>query len=266
MLRGFIGRRSTEAEARRHLDDCGINVDPSVKVEKLSIAERQLVEIVKGVAASPRVLILDEPTSSLTIRETRELFRIVARLVARGTSIVYISHKLEEVFAIAERVSVLRDGKKVATAPIREWSEPKLVRAMVGRDLSALFPRTFSTPGDTRLEVQGLERRGVFSGVSFSIRAGEVLGLYGIIGAGRTNVADALYGLAPADSGTIKVDGRPVSVTSPSKALAVGIATAPEDRHLQGLVPMMSVSENLSLSSLSSLSRAGFRMEHALSR
>ena len=262
-LRGFIGRRSTEAEARRHLEDCGIDTDPATKVERLSIAERQLIEIVKGVAASPRVLILDEPTSSLTIRETRELFRIVARLVARGTSIVYISHKLDEVFALAERVSVLRDGKKVATAPIREWTEAKLVRAMVGRDLSALFPRTFSAPGKVRLEVDGLGRRGIFSGVSFSIRAGEILGLYGIIGAGRTDVANALYGLAPGDAGTIKVDGRIVSVSSPSKALAAGIAMAPEDRHAQGLVSMMSVSENLSLSSLSSVSRAGFVLKSA---
>jgi ABC-type sugar transport system ATPase subunit len=262
-LRGFIARRSTEAEARRHLDDCGIDVDPAIKVERLSIAERQRVEIVKGVAASPRVLILDEPTSSLTIRETRELFRIVERLVARGTSIVYISHKLEEVFALADRVSVLRDGRKAATAPIRAWSEAKLVRAMVGRDLSTLFPRTFSPLGDIRLEVGALERRGVFSGVSFSIRAGEILGLYGMIGAGRTNVADALYGLVPADAGTIKVDRRSVTITSPSKALAAGIAMAPEDRHVQGLVPMMSVSENLSLSSLSRVSRAGFVLRSA---
>jgi rhamnose transport system ATP-binding protein len=133
----------------------------------------------------------------------------------------------------------------------------------VGRDLSTLFPRTFSPLGDIRLEVGALERRGVFSGVSFSIRAGEILGLYGIIGAGRTNVADALYGLVPADAGTIKVDRRSVTITSPSKALAAGIAMAPEDRHVQGLVPMMSVSENLSLSSLSRVSRAGFVLRSA---
>jgi ABC-type sugar transport system ATPase subunit len=262
-LPGFINRRSTEAEARRHLDDCGIAIDPGIKLERLSIAERQLVEIVKAIAASPRVLILDEPTSSLTIRESRELFRIVARLIAKGTAIVYVSHKLEEVFALTERVTVLRDGKKVATAPTREWSEAKLVRAMVGRDLSALFPRVFSEPGEKRLEVVGLGRRGVFSDVAFTIRAGEILGLYGIVGAGRTNVAEALYGLAPADAGSVKVDGRAVSVTSPSAALAAGIAMAPEDRHAQGLVPMMSVSENLSLSSLPSVSRAGFVLRAA---
>jgi ABC-type sugar transport system ATPase subunit len=255
---GFIDRRTTEAAARRHLEDCGIAIDPATKLDRLSIAERQLVEIVKGIAASPRVLILDEPTSSLTIRETRELFRIIGRLVEKGTSIVYISHKLEEVFALARRASVLRDGKKVATAPIDEWSEAKLVRAMVGRDLSALFPRTFPPIGEKRLEVVGLERRGVFSDVNFTIRAGEIVGLYGIVGAGRTNVAEALYGLAPADAGIVRIDGLAVHIGSPSRALAAGIAMTPEDRRAHGLVPMMSVSENLSLSSLASVSRAGF--------
>ncbi len=166
-------------------------------------------------------------------------------------------------FALAQRVTVLRDGKKVATAPIGEWSEAKLVRAMVGRDLSALFPRTFAGAGEKRLEVVGLERRGVFSDVTFTIRAGEIVGLYGIVGAGRTNVAEALYGLAPADAGTIAIDGRPVRIASPSRALAAGIAMAPEDRHAQGLVPMMSVSENLSLSSLARVSRAGFVLRAA---
>jgi ABC-type sugar transport system ATPase subunit len=262
-LPGFIGRRSTEAEARRHLEACGIAIDPAIEVGRLSLAERQLVEIVKGVASSPRVLVLDEPTSSLTIRETRELFRIVDGLVARGTSIVYISHKLDEIFSVATRATVLRDGRKVASAPIREWSEAKLVRAMVGRDLSTLFPRTTPNPGERRLEVTGLTRRGRFHDVSFTIRAGEIVGLYGIIGAGRTDVAEALYGLTPGDAGTIAVDGRIVDVCSPSRALAAGIAMAPEDRRARGLVPMMSVTANLSLSALSSVSRAGFVLRRA---
>jgi ABC-type sugar transport system ATPase subunit len=257
---GFIGRRSIEAEARRHLKDCGIAIDPGVKLGQLSLAERQLVEIVKGVASSPRVLILDEPTSSLTIRETRELFRIVGRLVEKGTAVVYISHKLDEIFSVATRVTVLRDGRKVATAPVGEWSEAKLVRAMVGRDLSALYPRTFSKPGEARLEVAGLGRGESFREVSFAIRAGEILGLYGIIGAGRTNVAEALYGLSPADAGSIKIDGQLVDISAPSQALAAGIAMTPEDRHSRGLIPMLSVGENLSLSSLKSFCRAGFVM------
>lgn len=257
-LPGFISRSATKVEAARNLRDCGIEIDPAIKVERLSIAARQLVEIVKGVSAAPRVLILDEPTSSLTIRDIRELFRIIRRLVARGTAVVYISHKLDEVFAIANRATVLRDGKRVETAPIGEWTEARLVRAMVGRDLSALFPRTFMQPGAPRLEVVDLARRGIFENISFAVRAGEVLGIYGIIGAGRTNVAEALYGLAPPDAGAIRVDSKSVRIRSPAQALTAGIAMSPEDRHLQGLVPMLSVGENLSLSSLRHVSSLGF--------
>ena len=152
-LPGFISRRPIELEARRVLAECGIALNPAAKIEHLSIAERQLVEIVKGVSASPRVLILDEPTSSLTVHEIRELFDIVRRLAAMGTAVVYISHKLDEVFALADRVTVLRDGRKIASKPTAEWTEAALVRAMVGRDLSALFPHTAATPGALRLEV-----------------------------------------------------------------------------------------------------------------
>jgi rhamnose transport system ATP-binding protein len=256
---GFISRSSVEREARRVLAKTGIDLSPSAKVDRLSIAERQLVEIVKGISASPRVLILDEPTSSLTIRETRELFSIVKRLVAtKDTAIVYISHKLHEIFVIADRVSVLRDGRKVLSAPIADWTEAKLVRAMVGRDLSALFPHSSAVPGAVRLEVIKLARRGTFGPLSFSIRAGEIVGLYGIVGAGRSELGEAIFGLSPADSGTIHVDGRAVSVRSPAKALAFGIAMSPEDRHTQGLVPMLSAGENISLSALPQFVFAGF--------
>jgi ribose transport system ATP-binding protein len=269
-LRGFISRSATEVQAARHLRDCGIRIDPKSKVERLSLAARQLVEIVKGISASPRVLILDEPTSSLALHDIRELFRIIQRLIERGTTVVYISHKLDEVFAIAHRVTVLRDGKRVGTAPIDEWTEARLVRAMVGRDLSALFPRTVATAGAERLKVRDLARRGKFEPVSFGVRAGEVLGMYGIVGAGRTNLAEAIYGLAPPDAGGIQVDGRPVQIRSPSDALAAGIAMAPEDRHLQGLVPMLSVRENMALGSLKQMSSFGFvrrRAErHAVAR
>jgi ABC-type sugar transport system ATPase subunit len=255
---GFISRRTTERIARQHLLDCGVDVDPSAKIERLSIAERQLVEIVKGVSASPRVLILDEPTSSLTIRETRELFRIIRKLVGRGATIVYISHKLDEVFAVSDRVTVLRDGMRVASGAKAEWSESRLVRAMVGRDLTALFPRTFAPPGPVRLEVSHLTRRGVFQDVSFSARAGEILGLYGIVGAGRTNIGEAVFGLAPAEAGEIRVDGRLANIRSPAQAIAAGIAMSPEDRRRNGLTPMLSVRDNVSIGALCDLSRGGF--------
>jgi ABC-type sugar transport system ATPase subunit len=206
---------------------------------------------------------LDEPTSSLTVREVRELFTIVRRLAALGTAIVYISHKLDEIFTVADRVTVLRDGCKVASAPISDWTEGALVRAMVGRDLSTLFPHTPTEPGAIRLDVSDLARRGVFGPLSFSLRAGEIVGLYGIIGAGRTELAEALFGLAPADAGKIRIEGRLVSIRSATRALAEGIAMSPEDRHARGLVPMLSVAENLSLSSLIQFTTAGFVKQRA---
>jgi rhamnose transport system ATP-binding protein len=255
---GMISRRAMEERSRALFRELGIQLDAAARVDRLSIAERQLVEIAKGVSANPRVLIFDEPTSSLTYHETRELFRVIGGLTAKGTAIVYISHKLDEIFAVAHRVTVLRDGARVASAPIDEWTQARLVNAMVGRDLSALFPRTRCAPGDARLEVRNLARRGAFRSISFNVRAREVVGLYGLIGSGRSSLADALFGLAPADAGEILVDGESVAVRSPGRALAYGIAMAPEDRRARGLVPMLSVKVNMSLSALAALTQAGF--------
>jgi ABC-type sugar transport system ATPase subunit len=255
---GFISPRNTNAVAGAHLSACGVAIEPHVKVARLSLAQRQLVEIVKGVAGSPRVLILDEPTSSLTVRETEYLFRIIRRLIERRTAIVYISHKLDEVFAIADRITVLRDGVRVASAPTSEWSESQLIRAMVGRDLAALFPRTPQTPGPTRLSVADLTKKPMFHDVSFEVNAGEILGLYGIVGAGRTNIAEALFGLAPADAGSIRINGTPITIRSPSQAIAAGVGMVPEDRRRQGLTPMLSVRSNVSIAALKPVSTAGF--------
>ncbi len=249
-------RMNREAEAA--LAACGVELPPTAKVGNLSIAERQLVEIVKGVAFAPRVLILDEPTSSLTIREVRRLFAVVRRLAERGAAVVYISHKLDEVRAIADRITVMRDGRKVASAAASEWTEQGLVRAMVGRDLSSLFPHAPATPGPTRLEVRDLRRDGAFGPVSFALRAGEIVGLYGIVGAGRSELAEALFGLAPADGGEIVVDGRATAIRSAGSALKAGVALVPEDRHRMGLATMLSISANMSLSALASLTTLGF--------
>jgi ABC-type sugar transport system ATPase subunit len=255
---GFISRRPIEAATRIVLQECGVGLNPSTQVGELSIAQRQLVEIAKGVAGAPRVLILDEPTSSLSLPEIRELFTIVRRLAARGTAIVYISHKLNEMFELTDRITVLRDGRKVASQDTSDWTESALVRAMVGRDLSALFPHTPAAIGSTRLEVKNLSRPGVFGPVSLAIRSGEIVGLYGIVGAGRSEFAEALFGLTPADSGEILVDGERIFIGSPNKALAAGIAMSPEDRRTRGLVSMLSVSSNISLGALGKFSTAGF--------
>jgi rhamnose transport system ATP-binding protein len=258
LLPGTISFSRMMQEARDALSGCSVLVDPTAKVEHLSLAERQLVEIVKGIAFTPRVLILDEPTSSLTIREVRELFAIVRRLAARGTAIVYISHKLDEIFAVTDRVTVLRDGRKVASAPTKEWTESALVRAMVGRDLSSLFPHEAIAPGPVRLRARDLIRNGAFGPVSFDLRAGEIVGLYGIIGAGRSALAESLFGLAPIDEGTILIDGKETAIRSAAAALRAGVALVPEDRHRMGLVPMLTVSTNMSLSALPFMTTFGF--------
>jgi ABC-type sugar transport system ATPase subunit len=257
-LPGSISFSRMNREAEVALSACGVDLPPAVKVGNLSIAERQLVEIVKGVAFAPRVLILDEPTSSLTVREAGELFAVVGRLAARGAAIVYISHKLDEVRAIADRITVMRDGRKVASAPAGEWSEAGLIRAMAGRDLSSLFPHAPAAPGATRLEARELRREGAFGPVSFGLRAGEIVGLYGIVGAGRSELAEALFGLAPVDDGEILIEGRAARIRSAAAALRAGVALVPEDRHRMGLAPMLSVSANMSLSALPMLSTLGF--------
>jgi ABC-type sugar transport system ATPase subunit len=258
LLPGSVSFSQMKRAAESALGECGVAVEPTLKVEALSIAERQLVEIVKGVAFAPRVLILDEPTSSLTIREVRELFAIVRRLAARGATVVYISHKLDEVLAITDRITVLRDGRKVASRPTAQWTEPELVRAMVGRDLSSLFPHEPITRGEVQLEVRKLSRDGAFGPISFTVHRGEIVGLYGIMGAGRSELAEALCGLAPPDGGTIFIEGREAKIRSAATALRAGIALVPEDRHRMGLVQMLSVSTNMSLSALPVLTTLGF--------
>ena len=258
LLPGSVSFSQMKRAAESALGECGVAVEPTLKVETLSIAERQLVEIVKGVAFAPRVLILDEPTSSLTIREVRELFAIVRRLAARGATVVYISHKLDEVLAITDRITVLRDGRKVASHPTGHWTEPELVRAMVGRDLSSLFPHEPIRRGEVQLEVRKLHRDGAFGPISFTVHRGEIVGLYGIMGAGRSELAEALCGLAPPDGGTIFIEGREAKIRSAATALRAGIALVPEDRHRMGLVQMLSVSTNMSLSALPVLTTLGF--------
>jgi ABC-type sugar transport system ATPase subunit len=256
---GFISRRRIEERARSLLSEIGVGLDPRAKTGWLSVACRQLVEIAKGLADSPRLLILDEPSASLTEVEIAQLFRVIRGLAERKTAVVYISHKLPEVFRVAQRITVLRDGAKVAAGPVAEWNEPALVRAMVGRELSVLFPRHRSSPsGEAALEAKGLARRGSFQDVSFSLRRGEVMGLYGLIGAGRSELAEAVFGLARTSAGELKVFGRRVKIRSPRQAMAQGIALVPEDRRRRGLVLMHAVSKNLSLPVLPHLSTLGF--------
>jgi inositol transport system ATP-binding protein len=249
-LWGFIDFRQMDRRARQLLEELGVELPARTHVVKLSAAQRQLVEIAKGVAHDPKLLILDEPTSSLSRQETEQLFALIRSMREREKAIVYITHKLDEVFAIADRATVLRDGERMATKPISEWDEDSLVRAMVGRELRKMFPKSAAPHSDEMLRVENLGLSGRFEGVSFSLRRGEILGLAGLIGAGRSEVAEALFGLAPADTGAIFVEGLPAKIRTPVDAIRLGIGLVPEDRRLRGLIEILSISKNVSLPSL----------------
>jgi rhamnose transport system ATP-binding protein len=245
-------------EASALLKRLGLALDPRTKARELSVAQQQVVEIARALSINAKVLIMDEPTSSLTQHEVDELFTIVRQLRASGTAIVFISHRLEELFALADRVTTLRDGKYVGTRAMADVTTDDLIRMMVGRSLDELFPKQAVAAGEVVLEVSGLGVAGSFSDVSFQLRRGEILGMAGLIGAGRTNVARALFGTEPATTGTIKLDGKVVTIRSPDAAMALGIGYVPEDRKEHGLVLAMSIADNITLPVISTFARGGW--------
>jgi rhamnose transport system ATP-binding protein len=253
-----IDWKNMYAEAARLLNRLGLPIDPRTKARDLSVAQQQIVEIARALSVNAKVLIMDEPTSSLTLREVEELFTIVRQLRAAGTAVVFISHRLEELFALADRVTILRDGTYVGTRPLAGVTTEELIRMMVGRALGELFPKQAVEPGEVVLEVEGLGVEGAFSDVSFQLRRGEIVGMSGLIGAGRTNVARAIFGTEPATTGTIKLDGKPVTIKSPDEAMSLGIGYVPEDRKEHGLVLAMSIADNITLPVLSRFSKLGW--------
>jgi rhamnose transport system ATP-binding protein len=254
---GGIDRKAMEATARHTLARMGVTLDVRAAVRNLSVANRQLVAIARALVDEARVVIMDEPTGALSEREAERLFTIVRELTTAGVGVVYISHRLEEIFAISDRITVLRDGEHIATRPTGTLDAEELVRLMVGRPLSELFSRHPGKPGAPALEVRGLSLPGRFEDVAFTVHRGEVLGLAGLIGAGRTEVARAIFGVDKASEGEVVVHGEPVTIRRPSDAMARGIAYVPEERQSQGLVLDFPISANISLSSLSSMTRRG---------
>ncbi len=244
-----------EADARARLREVGLDVDPSLPVSRLSVGRKQLVQIVRALVFEPKVLALDEPTASLSEGEVEHLFRILRHLKASGVTLFFVSHRLREIQSIADRASVLRDGRYVATVPARETPREELVRHMAGREV-AVERGASAARAEEALSATGLSGEG-FRDVSFSVRKGEVLGLFGLVGAGRTELARALFGIDPARSGEIRAAGAPVRIRSPQDAIAAGIGLVPEDRKLQGLVLSMRIAPNVSLASLGRLSRLG---------
>lgn len=258
--RGIIDRHRTYAETDRLLSELGVDLDPQAVVAGLSVAELQSVGIARALTRDLRLLILDEPTAALTPSEADRLFAIVRRLRERGTSVIFISHRLEELPGFVDRVTVLRDGRHVRTAPIGQLAHSDLVRLMVGRSLENLYRRADDgrALGPARLRVEGLTLAGAFRDISFSVHGGEVVTLAGLVGAGRTEIAQAIFGIVPAGSGRVWLDDEEVEVRSPRQMLGKGVAYLPEDRDGQGLVTPFSIADNMTLPIVGRLARMGF--------
>jgi len=243
---GSIDWRAMRREAKSLFDILDVRFDVQAPVRGLSMADQQLIEIAKALSVEAKVLVLDEPTASLSAHEVERLFTIVRGLRDRGVAVLFVSHRLGEVFDLCDRSTVLRDGKHVITTSTRELTTADLIRHMVGRQVS-LFPKVDTEAGDVLLEVAGLTRTGEFEDVTFSVRAGEIVGMAGLVGAGRTEVARVLFGIDQRDAGTVRVGGRDVRFASPSEAMDAGVAYLPEDRHQEGLVLDFSIAENVTL-------------------
>jgi len=253
------GRRIDARELRRRvealMERLDVPLDPSRPARGLSIADQQIVEIAKALSFEARVIVMDEPTAALSGAEVERLLSVARALRAQGAAVLFISHRLDEVFALCQRVTVMRDGRRVLTGPLEGLTRDDLVRRMVGRELSAMFPKQAATRGDVALSVRRLTREGVFADVSFDVRHGEIVGLAGLVGAGRSEVARAVFGIDRRDAGEVIVEGRRLPPASPTGAMAAGMGYVPEDRRAQGLVMDLSIARNTGLASLERLRR-----------
>ena len=257
---GFITRADENSAAQAILRRLAAPFDATTPVGELTVAEQQLVEIAKALSQNAKILVMDEPTAALSGREVDALFAIVRDLKAQGIGIVYVSHRLDEIFQLCDTATVMRDGQWIATKPVAEWTRPKLIESMVGRALSAEFPPrdTEQKIGAARLVVKNLVRGRAVQGVSFELRRGEILGLAGLVGAGRTEVARLLFGADPRDTGEIILDGKTLPMRSPQEAVQAGICLLTEDRKRQGLVLDLALRNNFGLPNLEKLGQLGF--------
>jgi rhamnose transport system ATP-binding protein len=251
------------ASTRALFERLGVPLAPDRPARGLSIADQQLVEIAKALSFDARVLVMDEPTAALSGVEVERLFSVARSVRDAGAAVLFISHRFDEIFALSQRITVMRDGQWVSTDRADELSVDRLVRAMVGREVATLFPKQDTTIGEPRLTVTGLTRTGVFHDVSFTVHSGEIVALAGLVGAGRSEVTRAVFGIDRADAGTVAVDGRPVRPGSTQAAIAAGVALVPEDRRQQGLVMELSVERNATLPRRWSLSRLGLLLGDA---
>ena len=261
-----IDRAAMQSEAEALFARLGVAIDPRRPALGLSIADQQIIEIAKAISLDARLLIMDEPTAALSGVEVDRLFAVARSLRDEGRALVFISHRFDEVFDLCDTVTVMRDGEYVSTLPVAGTSVDEIVSLMVGREVGELFPKTPATIGEPVLEVSGLNRAGVFSDVSFSVRAGEIVGLAGLVGAGRSEIARAVFGVDRYDTGTVTVSGRPVRPHDPRAAIRAGMAFVPEDRRKQGLVTDASVARNVASVIRARLTSAGLLTGKAESR
>jgi len=253
-----INWREMHEEAQVFLDQLGANFTSRDRMGSLSVARQQIVEIAKALSTNARIIIMDEPTAALTQHESEELYRITEGLRESGVSVIFISHRMEDIWRLADRVTVFRDGHYIGTWGADEIDQERLIVAMVGREISQMYPKRSVTIGDELLSVEHLTRIGFFRDVSFNVRAGEIVALTGLVGAGRTEVCESIYGVYPADSGTVRLNGEEISPRSPMEALELGIGHLPEDRQLQGLILEWEIGRNITLPSLSHYSNNGW--------
>ncbi len=254
---GLIDRRRETAEARSSLERLGFDLEAETPVRRLSLAKRQLVEIARAVIRDQRLVIMDEPTSSLSAKEVDELFAVVRQLQAKSTAVIFVTHRIEELAAIADRVTVLRDGETVHEGPMPRRDFTELIRAMVGRELKDFYPPRAATAGEIAIEVRNLCRARDFQNINLNLRRGEVVGLAGLVGAGRTELAEAIFGIAPAQRGEIRIDGKAATIRSPEEAIRHGMALITEDRKRTGLAASLSLAHNTTLANLRALTRKG---------
>lgn len=242
---GFVDWRSQRELARSHLDQLGVNIKPTTLMRELSVSEIQMVEIAKTISYGAKIIIMDEPTSAITESEVRKLFDSIVYLQGQGIGIIYISHKMDEMFAISQRITVLRDGRYIGTKTTRELTNGQLITMMVGREINDIYPPHGNTPGEEVLAVKDFNRAGEFADISLSLKKGEKLGIAGLMGAGRTELVMSIFGALRRDSGTMRIDGKPVDIKNPAQAIAHRIALVSEDRKLYGLNLLGTVMDNV---------------------
>jgi rhamnose transport system ATP-binding protein len=245
-------------KTRSLLEKLELEINLDTRVKDLSVAQRHMVEIVKALSLDAKIVIMDEPTSALSLREVEDLYKIIRQLKAAGQAIVFISHKFEDIYEIADYFTVLRDGRYIGEGTVAETEVDDIVRMMVGRSLDQMFPKTEVQVGETILKIEGLSKTGIFKDISFDLHRGEILGFFGLVGAGRSEVMQAVFGIDTATSGKIEINGMELSITSPPVAMDSGIAYVPEDRQNQGTILDMSIQDNITLPIIDRLARHSF--------